>query len=155
MKRCWRLIPAPQRFWLQTDVRGPDECWEWTGARTDAGYGRIRVDGVQRQATHVAWELLCGPVPDGFFACHRCDNPPCVNSRHLFLGTAKENSDDMRMKQREGHGAPPPRLTQRQAHEIRERYAEGGISQRELAATFGVHQMTVSRLVRDQIKVYA
>lgn len=64
--------------------------------------GRIRLSfhGERRLASHVSWELHHGPMPEGMFVLHRCDNPPCVNSAHLFLGTHQDNAED---RDRKGH----------------------------------------------------
>lgn len=77
-------------------------CWLWTGCVTPKGYGYVgpKVSSGSRFAHRISWEAANGPVPDGMFVLHRCDNPPCVNPAHLFLGTARDNTEDMVRKGR-------------------------------------------------------
>lgn len=85
-------------------VRMPNGCLEWTGSKFWTGYGQIKVDGKNMKTHRFAWELANGPIPDGMIICHRCDNPPCCDVVHLFLGTHQDNVDDMMMK---GRGVNP------------------------------------------------
>jgi hypothetical protein len=71
-----------------------DICWEWAGARNSDGYGKSYAGSGYRMAHRVAWESSFGPIPDGLFVLHRCDNPPCVRPDHLFLGTNTDNVRD-------------------------------------------------------------
>lgn len=90
------------RFWAKVDQRSADECWEWTAYRNDKGYGRIGRTGGKAHflAPRVSWTIAFGDIPDGLIVCHHCDNPPCVNPAHLFLGTHKDNADDRETKGR-------------------------------------------------------
>ena len=97
-----------ERFWELVDRRGPDECWMWRGERKGGSwdYGVLylisRTDGSHREvrAHRFAWELEHGEIPEGMCVLHHCDNPPCVNEEHLFLGTNADNTQDCLLKGR-------------------------------------------------------
>lgn len=94
---------SPETFWARVE-RG-DGCWEWQGSRNSHGYGRVAGVGTPGRLvlTHrIAWELTNGPVPEGLYVLHHCDNPPCVRPDHLFIGTLKDNSQDAAQKGRLG-----------------------------------------------------
>lgn len=78
----------------------PSGCIEWNGSRLPKGYGQISVGGKNVLTHRVAWELANGPIPNGLFVLHRCDNPPCINKECLFLGTKAENNADRAAKGR-------------------------------------------------------
>lgn len=134
------------RFWDLVDVREPHECWEWQGQRNQRGYGRFSVHGKLVAAHRFAWALAAGtPVPDDMAVRHQCDNRPCVNHRHLVLGTNAQNSGDMVERERSARGERSPRakLTAEQVADIRLR-REGGELVRVLAAEYGVAIGTIS-----------
>ena len=146
-----KFVPLVDRFWAKVDVRGPDDCWEWT-ANTRDGYGRIGSGGrrgTEVQAHCLSWELHNGEIPAGKFVLHTCDNRPCVNPAHLFLGTAGENSRDMVDKGRSSRGEhrPGSKLTRVKVIEARRRYASG-VTQIRIAQENGVSQSVISMAVR-------
>ena len=173
---------AEARFWSQVDKSPhPKGCWIWTGAKARfGGYGRFFASG-WHGAHRFAWELKHGPIPDKLLACHTCDNPPCCNPDHIFLGTHLDNFADMRAKGRSAKGDknhtrqhpetvrgernPNAKLTAIQVAEIRAAYQGdgrktkvGGLHGRastptlkQLAAQYGVAFSVIHGIVSGQI----
>lgn len=75
-------------------------CWLWQGAANMKGYGTLYINGVRKMAHRYSYELFRGPIGEGLFACHKCDTPACCNPDHLFLGTNRDNTQDMFRKGR-------------------------------------------------------
>lgn len=96
------------RFWGHVDKEisqifyNGSRCWEWTASCSPDGYGQVRISGKTELTHRVAWTIANGSIPDNFQVLHHCDNPPCVNPSHLFLGTNQDNVDDKMEKGREG-----------------------------------------------------
>lgn len=90
-----------ERFWDKVDKSGGENaCWNWTAAKLPHGYGKL-----QSMLSHRAsWKIHFGEIPSGLLVCHKCDNPSCVNPNHLFLGTHKQNTQDMVKKGRAACG---------------------------------------------------
>lgn len=103
------LKPAEPRFWAKVNRGGPDDCWEYQAKRDRGGYGRFWLDGKTRGAHVVAWLFTRGPVPAGLCVLHRCDNPPCCNPTHLFVGTFGDNNADRAAKGRSAKAQPNKR----------------------------------------------
>lgn len=162
--------PLLDRFWPKVDRRADDACWPWLGARDKVGYGSMRGEGgrsaTTRKAHHVAWIAASGhPIPAGMIVRHTCDNPSCVNPRHLVLGTKADNSRDMKERGRSatgdrngtrtrpdrtarGNRIPQAKLTPDLVRAIRAAYASGQGSQQRIADAFGVSGSAVQRVVR-------
>jgi hypothetical protein len=94
--------PLADRFWRKVKKGAPDECWPWTAYLAPRGYGMMTYAHKTKRSHRWAWELTNGPIPDGVYVCHTCDNPRCCNPTHLWLGTQFDNMRDMVAK---GRGA--------------------------------------------------
>ena len=116
-------------------------CWLWTGACHLYGYGLIRPGPATQRpegAHRISWKLHRGEIPEGMSVLHKCDVPGCVNPEHLFLGTIKDNTQDMmrkgRHRVRNGESHPRAKLTNTQVRSIR----GDRRSDREIAREYGV-----------------
>jgi len=122
-----------------------DGCWDWEGSLR-RGYGRIKVNGKAMGAHRISWIIHNGDIPEGMFVCHKCDNKLCTNPKHLFLGSAKDNTRDMVKKERhkggkgEGHGQS--KLTVKNVKKIKE-LLDKGVSVSDIASFFKVGKSTI------------
>ena len=91
-------IILPDYFWQRVDQS--DDCWMWQGYKNNYGYGLIGTTGKKTQAHRYSYTLAYGPIPDGLWVLHHCDQPACVRPDHLFLGTTQDNTADMIAKKR-------------------------------------------------------
>lgn len=99
-----RKTESPGDEILRRSYLSLNECLVWTGPKGRKGYGLMTVGGKCRQVHRIAWEIVNGQIPAGMICCHHCDNPPCCNPEHLFLGTHKDNKHDAIAKGRHAHG---------------------------------------------------
>lgn len=136
-----------------------ESCWIWT-ARINKGYGQYQENGRPIAAHRYSWTHFYGEIPDGIFVCHKCNNPKCVNPKHLFLGTHKENMLDMIRKGRgknnfslipkRGEEHPRAKLTDEDIVTIRRIYkprTQGNYSQNGIAKMYGVDKTTIRDII--------
>lgn len=141
---------------FMTKVDQGDECWMWKGGRYNTDYGRFCANARMYLAHRASYEIFVGPIPEGAFILHSCDNPPCVNPAHLRAGDHRENMADMKERGRAkspclaGERHPHARLSEDDVREIRRRYASGKESQQRIADDFGVRQTLISQIVLRQ-----
>jgi len=146
------------KFWKKVDVKGFNDCWEWTAGKFLNGYGKLKLNGKGYGAHRISWELTHGPIPEGLCVCHHCDNRACVNADHMFLGTQQENMTDMVLKNRSKKGISNisitgskhklSKLSEEQVLEIRRLYAlENHLTQRKLGKLFNVSYVTICDIV--------
>lgn len=161
-----------KKFWERVDTSGGDDaCWTWTGAVSRYAYGLLFIRKRYIRAHRVSYALHHGPIPDGYVIAHKCDNPSCVNPKHLWACTQMENIQDRNRKGRQDHGpnapqwtppeprgrirgerAPRSRLTEEQVREIRRLYKKGvrGHGYSSLAKKFGVHDYAIEMIVKRE-----
>lgn len=140
-----RFLTPLERFRGSYRVNKESGCWEWTRGKVAGRYGAFSLNGKLLPAHRASWMLFKGN-PNNLFVLHHCDNPLCVNPNHLFLGTQKDNVDDMIQKRRHVFGEQSclSKLSQSQIDEIR---AYKGM-QKDMAKKFKVGSGTISRIFR-------
>lgn len=138
------------KFWSRVDVQSPDDCWEWQGAASAKGYGRIKLDGKLYSPHRIAYELCNGQLKNfkdinrlqhhGAVVMHTCDNPRCCNPGHLRAGTQRDNVKDMHRKNRN------PECAWKTPADIEAKIRDCPLSSRKTAELFGVSKNTVLRI---------
>lgn len=146
--------PTPDdiaRFVEKVAVGYPDECWIWKGAMDDRGVGQFWLNGEVVRAPRLAWAIANGRAfPEDLVACHRCDNPPCVNPAHIWPDTHQANVNDMTMKNRHPHGEShgAAKVTEEMVRAIRAEATRGELSQAAIGAKYGISKWQVSNIIR-------
>lgn len=123
-------------------------CWEFVGGRTGANYGAVSIRKFEQKGAHIiAFEYFNGPIQKGMQVCHSCDNPPCCNPEHLFLGTYQDNKNDEVAKGRHAFGerVGNSKLTEEEVIEIRQLLVQG-YSLASIGRAFNVTKQAIWRI---------
>ncbi len=146
---------ANKNFWPKVDKT--ETCWHWTGSKTKLGYGQFGFrQGAKVHvfyAHRVAYSLSVGEIPEGLLVLHHCDNPSCCNPDHLFVGTDADNMRDRDSKRRQNKGETVvfAKLKEADVMEIRQLYARGGLTRKEIGDRFGIKPNNVSLITTRKI----
>ena len=147
------------KFWEKVLVDDDDKCWEWQARRNKKGYGSFYVSighskSQEWLAHRMVWKMTFGEIPEGLQVCHHCDNPPCVNPSHLWLGTNRDNILDAKKKGRlaqlKGEDSPQAKLTEEKVREIRKLRKEG-MTLCALGDMFNVHYSTIGYIISRKL----
>lgn len=148
-------LSIEDRFWQKVDKKDDNGCWNWVGAINGNGYGCFGINKKLIGSHRFSYQIHFGEIPDGMLICHHCDNPLCINPKHLFLGTSKDNSQDAVMKGRTNHSEnhPKAKLSNNDVILIRKMYTQG-VPRIELSALFGVMRPEIYKLLNGQIWIH-
>lgn len=146
-----RLVPLEERIARKLAIAG--ECRVWTGSTC----GRDHRPSIHGGYVHrIVWELAHGPIPNDLRVLHRCDNPRCLRTSHLFLGTQQDNIRDMIQKGRKrcasGESHPSAKVTDAQVREICDLFTREHIPKRELARRYGVSPPAIRNILNRQLQ---
>jgi len=152
----WKTLynALPPRFWINTELT--DSCWIWIGARSGGNYGWFQWEGKGVRPHRLVWSILFGEIPEKMMICHKCDNPPCFNPSHLFIGTRSDNQKDSARKRRSnfftnqilssrGEDRYNAKLTDEEVREIKMELARG-TSVRAIARIYPAGRSTITRI---------
>ena len=152
-----RMQTLAERFWSKIDKSG--DCWIWTAARFRSGYGELSSGHGKTPfyAHRLSWQLHNGPIPDGLFVCHRCDERACVNPAHLFVGTHADNMRDMFAKGRQpkvdnrGARNPAAKLSPEDAELMRFAFETLPVTRGAIARAFGVSATQAGKVIAGKV----
>ena len=142
-----RLPPAHERLSAAL-TETPSGCLVKTTSLNQKGYSRMTIDGQRVLCHRLAWEVAHGPIPAGRAVCHTCDNPPCCNPDHLFLGSIADNNRDMWDKGRGTISPPKWRKIPPSEHDAIKRRLADGERHQSIAASYGVTRQAINYLAK-------
>lgn len=149
------------RFWKKVNVVKGNECWNWISFCNPKGYGMFRIGGRKGRmwlSHRVAWVLTHGDILDDLQVLHRCDNPPCVNPAHLYLGRNSDNIRDKVDRGRSSFSQPKhqndkhwrAKLTNEQVQYIRSNYKGIKGEQLKFAQQYNVSRATICNILKNK-----
>jgi len=144
-----------QRFWSKANILGDDDCWDWLVGKKKSGYGQFNIGHKNFYAHRIAWEIYTGKkIERKKVICHKCDNPSCVNPKHLFIGTQKDNIEDKHNKGRaarqDGENNPASKVSWDDVRDIRRMYESGIYTVLEISHLYPISRYQVSNIVRNK-----
>ena len=139
-----------KRFWSKVDIKSEDECWTWKDSTVPRGYGHISIESRPYYAHRISYCISYGDIPDGLLICHKCNNRSCVNPKHLYAGTSKDNIRDSinagtfsEFPHFRGDNSPTSKLTSIQVLQIRD-LIDAGVRHKDIAKQFNIGRSTVT-----------
>jgi len=140
------------RFWAKVVVGSGDECWGWTAGTSNDGYGIIGIGHVVVgwnciRAHRLSWMIHNGVIPEGKMILHHCDNPPCVNPKHLYCGTQSDNLKDAYKRNRHPINRGGAKLTEAKVLKIRELVGSSKMTQSEVARKLEMSTQAISTII--------
>ena len=142
------MAKAVPWFWGKVRKGKSNECWEWTASKDSDGYGNgFASTGIAVKAHRLSWVIHNGPFTNNLLVLHKCDNPPCVNPKHLFLGTQRDNVYDCMNKMRRAHlfGETHGRskLTAKEVEMIKHLHLKRNVPKKIISEWFGVTNTSI------------
>jgi hypothetical protein len=155
----WLIKPSDlERFASKIELPNSQSCWTWKGCRDQDGYGLFHIQTHRNQQTmlrahRITYSLYKGMVNTGLVVRHSCDNPPCVNPKHLLLGTHADNMLDKVLRGRAPKGDSHSRsiITEQETEEIKQLISQG-VFQRIIAAQYGVSRSLICEIKRGKVR---